>query len=170
LIDLYGNLDDGLNEGLPSDRFQVDWWLCSPRVQRRLAGERPQGSEIIQQQALPVVNPATMRRDGFPRPAELSPTELPAMLGEEQLLIQVPADFQALKRKDMALARAWRMTTREIFQAAFAQGYSAAEYLYHAGRSYYLLKRKSESRTARPSSPRSCSGSPQLVEDSTLTK
>jgi predicted GNAT superfamily acetyltransferase len=140
LVNLYGNLDDGLNEGLPSDRFQVDWWLCSSRVQRRLAGERPQASEIIQQQALPVVNPATMGRDGFPRPAESPPTELSAALGEEQFLVEVAANFQALKRQDLALARAWRMTTREIFQSAFAQGYSATEYLHHAGRSYYLLK------------------------------
>jgi predicted GNAT superfamily acetyltransferase len=135
LVNLYGNLDDGLNEGLPSDRFQVDWWLYSPRVQRRLAGERPQGSEIVQQ-ALPVVNPATMGRDEFPRPAESHP----AALGAEQFLVEVAANFQGIKRKDLALARAWRMTTREIFQTAFAQGYSATEYLYHAGRSYYLLK------------------------------
>ena len=95
----------------------MDWWLCSARVQRRLVGQRPQVSEIIQQQALPVVNPATMGRDGYPRPAESSPTELlSATLGAEQLLIEAPADFQALKHKDLALARAWRMTTREIFQ------------------------------------------------------
>ncbi len=33
----YGTLRDGLNAGLPSDRFQVDWWLRSRRVERRLS-------------------------------------------------------------------------------------------------------------------------------------
>ncbi len=33
----YGEMLDGLNAGLPSDRFQVDWWLNSQRVERRLS-------------------------------------------------------------------------------------------------------------------------------------
>ena len=36
----YGNMRDGLNVGLPSDRFQVDWWVNTRRVERRL-GKRP---------------------------------------------------------------------------------------------------------------------------------
>ncbi len=32
----YGEMRDGLNAGLPSDRFQVDWWLNTHRVERRL--------------------------------------------------------------------------------------------------------------------------------------
>ena len=27
LVDYYGELDDDLNRGVPSDRFEVDWWL-----------------------------------------------------------------------------------------------------------------------------------------------
>ena len=34
---LYGEMRDGLNAGLPSDRFQVDWWIASERVAQRLA-------------------------------------------------------------------------------------------------------------------------------------
>ncbi|HEY5269306.1 MAG TPA: hypothetical protein VII97_03155 [Anaerolineales bacterium] len=33
----YGEMRDGLNSGLPSDRFQVDWWLNTKRVERRLS-------------------------------------------------------------------------------------------------------------------------------------
>ncbi|MHB8748353.1 MAG: hypothetical protein ACYDBJ_04100, partial [Aggregatilineales bacterium] len=29
---LYGNMDDGHNAGLPSDRFEVEWWIGHPRV------------------------------------------------------------------------------------------------------------------------------------------
>ncbi len=35
--DAYGVMLDGLNAGLPSDRFQVDWWVNSQRVSRRLS-------------------------------------------------------------------------------------------------------------------------------------
>jgi predicted GNAT superfamily acetyltransferase len=127
LPNLYGELDDGLNEGLPSDRFQVDWWLHSPRVERRLAGERPQADDII--------------GAGLPRLNPLTPDQDDSTLQDERLLVEVPAEFQSLKQTDMALARAWRKTTGTIFQTAFAQGYTATEYLYRAGRSYYLLER-----------------------------
>ena len=36
LPNLYGEMRDGLNAGLPSDRFQVDWWIASERVAQRL--------------------------------------------------------------------------------------------------------------------------------------
>src|ERR1043165_6321308 len=32
----YGDMRDGLNAGLPSDRFLVDWWINTHRVERRL--------------------------------------------------------------------------------------------------------------------------------------
>ena len=44
LPNLYGDMRDGLNAGLPSDRFQVDWWIASERVAQRLAGQPPSGS------------------------------------------------------------------------------------------------------------------------------
>src|SRR5436190_1217473 len=28
----YGDMDDALNAAVPADRFQVDWWITSPRV------------------------------------------------------------------------------------------------------------------------------------------
>ena len=33
----YGDMRDGLNAGLSSDRFQVDWWIRTRRVERRLS-------------------------------------------------------------------------------------------------------------------------------------
>src|SRR5512133_3890438 len=36
----YGDMRDGLNVGLPSDRFQVDWWINTRRVEQRLS-KRP---------------------------------------------------------------------------------------------------------------------------------
>src|SRR5687767_7832329 len=37
LREAYGQMRDGLNAGLPSDRFQVDWWIHTKRVERRLS-------------------------------------------------------------------------------------------------------------------------------------
>lgn len=139
LVDLYGDMREGLNLDLPSDRFQVEWWLRSERVRRRIAGQRP-NLDVTAWQAdgVPLVNPAALSTNGLPCPGEMQ-----VDLHGERLLVEVPADFQALKRTDLSLARAWRYTTRAIFQAAFNQGYSATEYVYQDRHGYYLLKRDS---------------------------
>ncbi|MDQ5850812.1 MAG: hypothetical protein M3380_01845, partial [Chloroflexota bacterium] len=41
LRNVYGDLRDELNRGLPTDRFQVDWWLRSARVASRFIGGTP---------------------------------------------------------------------------------------------------------------------------------
>jgi len=36
LVDYYGELDDDINRGIPTDRLEVDWWLDGrPRANRR---------------------------------------------------------------------------------------------------------------------------------------
>jgi predicted GNAT superfamily acetyltransferase len=138
LKNLYGDMPDGLNAGLPSDRFKVKWPLHSPRVVRRVQGERPRlDLEVLKAQGVPLVNPATSGPDG-----QCQPCASPAPLRGERLLVQVPADFQALKRANLRLARAWRETTAEHLSRAFAQGYTATEYFYQDGESYYLLQKR----------------------------
>jgi hypothetical protein len=39
--DYYGTLRDDLNRGLATDRFQVDWWIASRRIETRLTRNRP---------------------------------------------------------------------------------------------------------------------------------
>ncbi|HSQ03261.1 MAG TPA: hypothetical protein VLN59_04455, partial [Burkholderiales bacterium] len=39
--DYYGELRDDLNRGLATDRFQVDWWIASRRIETRLTRNRP---------------------------------------------------------------------------------------------------------------------------------
>ena len=124
-----------LNRGLPSDRFQVDWWLRSQRVKRRITGERPDFDMMAS--GIPVINPATPGANSLLRPSEAAVT-----LEGGRLLVEVPADFQTLKQTDLSLARAWRDKTRAIFQTAFAQDYSATEYLRQGERSYYLIARE----------------------------
>ena len=44
----YGDMRDGLNAGLPTDRFQVDWWINTNRVERRLS-KRARGTLSLEQ-------------------------------------------------------------------------------------------------------------------------
>jgi predicted GNAT superfamily acetyltransferase len=133
LRNLYGAMRDKLNAGLPSDRFQVDWRLASPRVEAKLRGEAdvPPASELMSD-GVPLINPPGA---GAPlRPAAA------AMVAEERILIQIPYDFQSLKATDKDLALEWRLHTRALFEEAFARGYMATDMLIESGLSYYLLE------------------------------
>jgi predicted GNAT superfamily acetyltransferase len=127
---LYGDME-GINEGLPSDRFQPDWFLDSERVVRRLSGEPlPKFLEVAS---------CTQIID-----AEKSHPRENWKLDSEKVLLEIPSDFRALKTVDKDLALAWRMFTRDIFQQAFAKGYSITDFLLEQGRGYYLLERIKE--------------------------
>jgi predicted GNAT superfamily acetyltransferase len=136
----YGEMRDGLNAGLPSDRFQVDWWLHTHRVNRRL-GKRPRPTLKLSHLTRVGVHPLyTMRiaEGGLPRPPEHVPAfDTPLVAGE------IPSDFMALKAADFPLARDWRFFTREFFETAFAKGYIVTDFVFDRGhetpRSLYVL-------------------------------
>jgi predicted GNAT superfamily acetyltransferase len=132
----YGDMRDGLNAGLPSDRFQVDWWVNTRRVERRL-GRRARAplklDDFSKAELRPLYTPLT-RTDNLIRPPEhFSPLE------GRILLAEIPSDFGALKESDFALARDWRFFSREMFETAFASGYIVTDFLRDAGRSFYVL-------------------------------
>ncbi len=142
LPNFYGKMDDHLNRGLPSDRFDVDWWVNSHRVNRRLSRRRRNhlGLNHFLAGGAPILNPAEMDGTGLPHPAgrtEFQPgKELPI------LLVEIPTDFLALKANDLSLAWEWRLHSRSLFQALFASGYLVTDFVYekdHPSRSYYVL-------------------------------
>jgi predicted GNAT superfamily acetyltransferase len=135
LCDLYGSMRDALNTALPSDRFQVDWHITSMHVADRLRGKR-KGLRLssLGVEGVPLLNPPLPGDP--PRPAEVT---LP--IQGARLLIQIPAYFQAIKRIDLGLARAWRLQTRALFEAAFAKGYVATDLFFEEGQSCYLLEK-----------------------------
>lgn len=139
LREVYGEMRDALNTGVPSDRFQVDWWVTSRRVTERLEGKRPPlDLAHFHSAGAHVLNPADLGEDGLPRPA-IRP-DLPR---GTLVLVEIPADFQAIRERDLGLARAWRLHTREVFEDAFARGYLVMDFVHLKGekfpRSFYLL-------------------------------
>ncbi len=135
----YGELT-GINAGLPTDRFRVDWWLTSRRVARRVSGqEKPPSLSGLLSMGVEVVNPIVWKND-MPYPVEeFSLPESP----DRPILVEIPTDFLALKARNMELARAWRFHTRRIFVEAFDKGYECVDYIYTPGnppRGMYLLE------------------------------
>jgi hypothetical protein len=68
----YGDMQDGLNAGLPSDRFKVDWWLRSNRVKRRLSHPSRAGYTLDHHLAEnAVLFEAVSARGNYPRPPKV---------------------------------------------------------------------------------------------------
>ena len=127
---LYGEMRDALNAGLPSDRFQVDWHIASERVDKCLRHVIPEmkPSELIAAE-IPVIDPLKVERT----------------ISDDHLLVEIPARFQEIKAADRELARQWRMGTRAVFEEAFKSGYTVVDLLFENGRSFYLLALNPES-------------------------
>lgn len=141
----YGEMQDDLNIGLPSDRFQVDWWVESPRVFQRLSKQPRARLDLAHFLAAgsPILNPSQVSQKGLPLPApEPAITYQPDPQQSPIVLVEIPADFLSLKAADMQLALEWRLHTRAMFESLFEQGYLVTDFVFLAGsspRSFYAL-------------------------------
>lgn len=135
--ELYGNMVDALNAGLASDRFEVEWWVNTRRVDHRLdEGNyvRISLNDYRQADAQQLYIPETDVTSGLLRPPETY-----ALPERKLVLMPIPGDFQTMRRVDFPLARDWRFFTRNVFEAAFASGYIVTDFVRNKGQSYYIL-------------------------------
>jgi len=145
--EVYGEMRDGLNVGLASDRFEVDWWVNSQRVKKRLSTRARPNLDLAHFLAAEaeVINPTQLGEHGWAIPPKSAGSATDNALVDSVpniLLVEIPSDFLALKDADIELAREWRMTTRAIFEDLFQRGYLATDFVYSPGkfpRSYYVF-------------------------------
>jgi predicted GNAT superfamily acetyltransferase len=132
LPNFYGEMRDGLNVGLASDRFEVDWWVYSRRVERRLsrrARRQLKLDDFLKAEAQII--------SAFSPLPSSSPSRSPL------LLVEIPVDFQTLRATQPALAQAWRLHTGTIFEDLFTRGYLVTDLVFErtgeTPSSYYVL-------------------------------
>lgn len=131
--DLYGEIPDALNSGLPTDRFEVEWWIRSQRAETYAAGT-PTHYALDE---VAVVTDVTETARGVPRPAGWTFVDAPA------IAVEFPARIQTIKSHDLETALDWRLMTREVFEAYFDAGYTVVDVIRDAGntetRWFYVL-------------------------------
>lgn len=127
LRNLYGPEPEQPEGALPSDRFQVDWWIGSERVAACHAGTHPTPDPATLRASAPLANPSPHA------PALLPPGD--------RLLIQIPAAIEALLATNVPLARAWRYQVRALADEAFARGLVATGFARDGEVGLYLLER-----------------------------
>jgi predicted GNAT superfamily acetyltransferase len=117
-------MNDGLNSGLATDRFLVEWRIKSESVKREFV-----------QDAQHVI-----RTDQFN--GNLAPMESNLSFSQDILYVSVPGNFQTIKTEDFALAKKWRETTRKAFFHYFKEGYTAIDLLKEKENHYYYVLQK----------------------------
>jgi len=124
-INFYGEkTSSALHRFIGTDRLWVNWFLESERVRKRIAGEEPSREELEQHVSL-----VKMAPDGSPRTH--------ALVNQDHLLIDVPADIGVLQQQNPDLAVAWRNATRAAFTDALAAGFTVEE--------FYRIEREGQS-------------------------
>jgi predicted GNAT superfamily acetyltransferase len=131
----------GLNAGLPTDRFEAEWWVTSNRVEgRAVRGRRGLSLDALLGGGSRLLNETSANEDGLPVP----PDRLASSRGGNLLLVEIPSRFQEIKRRDFDLALHWRLHTRQIFEKLFQENYMVTDFVFQQepegrGRSFYLL-------------------------------
>jgi predicted GNAT superfamily acetyltransferase len=142
---LYGAMNDDLNQGMETDRLTASWYIRHSAVADRLAGRRPPA------------DPGALLASGVPLLTVTTPVEptggsepyfrlmrYDTGLDAETMLVEVPVNFQAIKSVDNASAKEWRLGVRSMMTDLFARGYAAIDLLKDESpgqltRCYYLI-------------------------------
>lgn len=119
-VDYYGEMEDGINAGLPSDRLEAHW-PARGRLRRTLTAA-PSSDELL------------LRSNQEGQPESRVSADIEGVTG-----IEIPASLAALKEKDPSLALNWRLAVREAFVSAFARGFRAADFISIEERPVYVL-------------------------------
>ena len=115
-VNLYGESKSPLHGGIPTDRFEAEWYLKSQRVLNARAA-RP--DEWPLWESLPRAN-----RTRFTSESLLAcEPALDLDLDVDAFLIEVPGTITDLMARDRDLALDWRHKTRKLFQEYFEKGY-----------------------------------------------
>lgn len=110
----YGDMDDLLNSGIPSDRFLVKWdigQLDNNKNGQDLDYELIKKNSVLQWETLD---------NDVPIP---SSSVLDAKQVLESIFVAIPKNFRIIKEKNFDVAQEWRMKTRVIFTKLFNEGW-----------------------------------------------
>ena len=117
----YGVMSDGINAGVPSDRFEAIWDLTQDTSEKEAI---PSNISFLltSDKSVPIIS--NQANDSFHA-------------------VQCPYDYGALKAQSLDLAIEWRYKMREVLSSAFEKGYQVIDFVTHhdSKQCWYVLKK-----------------------------
>ena len=129
--DHYGEMQDGLNAGLASDRLEAQWQLDAPKVIAMAGGRYTPGAAEAPDSLTMLVVEKRGRLDYRPY----------AGRGERHFGVEIPTDVADLKRHDVARARKWQQVVRAAMIELLADGYVISGFCRQGDTAWYILGR-----------------------------
>lgn len=126
LVDVYGQMEDDLNRGMPSDRLVAHWDLQHPVVAALADDRDPLREPPI---ALPALESSANGGPGEPR----------LELAEAAISVEVPENIGQLGLREPGMALEWRYALRHTLLHYLGEGYRPTRFLEGA----YILQRTS---------------------------
>lgn len=126
---MYGIMPDEFNHGMESDRLTASWHVGYPAVVARLAGARsaPLARDLIAS-GLPLLTRCEMGGTAEAGASYLRLVDMVLGRDADAMLVEVPSNFQMIKRVTSVEAGVWRYGTRSIFTDLFARGYAVLDF------------------------------------------
>jgi predicted GNAT superfamily acetyltransferase len=117
-VNYYGDMPDDLNRGIETDRFLAEWWVRSPRVRRTINARKTVSPEDLEN--CMIINPSALR-EGSRHPTG----KLNLRASEKAILVEIPYDYEEVRRRDLSILQQWRAETRRLYMHYFRRGYVA---------------------------------------------
>lgn len=125
-VNHYGAMKDELNQGLPSDRIQMKWFINETPDNQIYHYDRQKLLLDADANGVPMLTSFFKRSD---------------WMRTDVSFVAIPMRFQKMKQTNFELAKQWRMETRLVFQTLFDEGFQATDLLLDRDQalSYYVL-------------------------------
>lgn len=136
-VNYYGEIRDGINRGLGTDRARAEWHLDSERVRLKVEGRlRALPAESILESG-GLVALGRRASGGIEEPGE------PRLgLDAPALLVALPRSISDIRDRDPGLAVKWRLATRSVYTHYLSRGYAMIDYTRDSeGGGYVVLAR-----------------------------
>ena len=130
-VNHYGDMQDGINAGLASDRLEAQWQLDAAHVVE-LARGRPRDTVVALSGAKKLV--------WIDEAGALRGTSPPAF-DAARYAIEIPHNITALKQRDIELAKDWQMQVRSAMTALFDAGYVVTGFSRAGETASYIVSR-----------------------------
>jgi len=142
----YGVMKDGINKGMISDRFKVEWWVNSRFVIDRINRKGnlfPDVKGIFTRAELVVETLIDKDGDRMVSNVNLNSSS-------KFILIEIPSDINVLKEKSIRKANDWKLKLRPVFEEYFRRGYYTVDFISLEEnvkrRNFYLLVKEKKER------------------------
>ena len=149
--DYYGELRDQINIGMPTDRFEAEWWIKSRRVELKLQKKlkSPSLKQVLSSGADLVTE--TKRTNDY---RKLKNYNLKS--NSSLVVVEIPGDLNRLRRNRDVLLE-WRFGLREVFETYLRRGYIVMEFIseFENGlrRNFYVLWKESLDKVLKGEAP-----------------